>query len=55
MSKYDLKPAEDLFEIEAIRGHIWKNKRPLYEVKWAGYDESQNTWEPEDNLIEGYF
>ncbi|SJX63530.1 uncharacterized protein SRS1_14286 [Sporisorium reilianum f. sp. reilianum] len=50
----DSVQAEDEYEVEAIRTH-----RPLkgaeswnmeYRIKWKGYDEADNTWEPETNL-----
>ena len=28
-----------------------REKTYVYLVKWAGYDEDQNTWEPKQNLI----
>jgi hypothetical protein len=40
------------FEVEAIQGERYsrKKRRSFYFIKWLGYDKSQNTWEPEENL-----
>jgi len=40
---------EEEFEVEKILNHRSYNPRE-YLVKWKGYPESENTWEPEDNL-----
>ena len=37
--------------VESIAGHKIVKKEVLYEIKWQGYDESENTFEPEDNLL----
>lgn len=42
---------EGEWEVEAIRAH--RNRRgkpPLFRVKWIGYPEEKNTWEPEEHL-----
>eukprot|EP00727_Mastigamoeba_balamuthi_P009023 m51a1_g4743 hypothetical protein (1543) ;mRNA; f:377571-385415 len=39
----------EVFEVEAIRDHRVKHKRLEYLVKWKGYAEHSNTWEPEKN------
>jgi len=37
---------EQLYEVEAIRSHKGTAKKRLYQIKWKGYPESDNTWEP---------
>ena len=39
------------YEVEAIKGHEWRKKKLLYNVKWKGFPESDNTLEPEENLV----
>jgi hypothetical protein len=41
-----------LWEVEALQGKKIMNEIPYYFVKWAGYPESDNTWEPYSNLEE---
>jgi len=39
------------FEVERIVGYrLFRNKTPQYLVKWKGYANERNTWEPEENL-----
>ena len=38
------------YEVEAVVDHCDDNGQMFYLVKWAGYDEEENTWEPEENL-----
>lgn len=42
------KEEEERFEVERVIDYMWCKKRHerLYLVKWVGYDESENTWEP---------
>jgi hypothetical protein len=37
---------EDVYEVEKIL-----SKQTIYLVKWKGYSQDHNTWEPLDNLI----
>lgn len=43
---------EDEYIVEAIRDwrHNLREKRREYLIKWKGYAEAENTWEPEDHL-----
>jgi hypothetical protein len=41
---------ENEFEVEKILAHKTTRKDTEYLVKWLGYPDSENTWEPEDNL-----
>ena len=40
------------YEVEAILNHRKIGKTTEYLIKWVGYDDSENTWEPEKNVIE---
>jgi hypothetical protein len=41
---------EDVYEVEKIIEKRKKGRSIQYLVKWKGYDEDQNTWEPVKNL-----
>ena len=42
---------EDEYEVERIVGRRTFQGKIHYLIKWFGYPPSQNTWEPEENLI----
>ncbi|XP_050874246.1 uncharacterized protein LOC127076596 isoform X4 [Lathyrus oleraceus] len=42
---------DGFFEVEAIRRKRYRKGKLEYFVKWMGWEESANTWEPRDNLV----
>lgn len=44
---------EDEYVVEAIRGWRYNSvkRQKEFNIKWKGYSETDNTWEPEDNLL----
>ncbi len=38
------------YEVEAIRAHQHRRRKLQYLIKWKGYPESDNTWEPVNNV-----
>ena len=48
----DLVEGEAEWEVEAILAHQYfgRQKKLQYLVKWLGYPDSDNTWEPVENL-----
>jgi hypothetical protein len=42
--------SEDEYEVEEILDRQRISRKPHYLVKWKGYDTSENTWEPIENL-----
>lgn len=52
-SSSDLNEPEDrIFTAEYIAKKRLKNNRVEYYVKWKGYAEKYNTWEPESNILD---
>ncbi|KXN81827.1 Histone-lysine N-methyltransferase SUV39H1 [Leucoagaricus sp. SymC.cos] len=41
---------EEIYEVEAILNHKEYRRKTHYLIKWKGYLQSENTWEPEENL-----
>jgi transposase InsO family protein len=41
---------DNVFQVERIIAHRGNNHQKEFLVKWLGYDETENTWEPETNL-----
>ena len=52
MAKSDTQDSssEEEYEVECIRSKRIKQGKTEYHIKWKGYPESQNSWEPVDNL-----
>ncbi|KXN85390.1 Histone-lysine N-methyltransferase SUV39H1 [Leucoagaricus sp. SymC.cos] len=46
----ELDQNEDTYEVEAILNHKERRRTMYYLIKWKGYPQSENTWEPEENL-----
>lgn len=46
------EPDDRIFTAEYIAKKRLKNNRVEYLVKWKGYAEKYNTWEPESNILD---
>eukprot|EP00978_Attheya_sp_CCMP212_P047266 scaffold421287_cov61-Attheya_sp.AAC.2 len=43
---------ESFYEVAAVLGRRMRRGKPEYFIRWKGCDESQNTWEPAENLCD---
>ena len=43
---------EQEYEVEAILKHRQRGRKKEYLIKWVGYPDSENTWEPEEHLTD---
>jgi len=41
---------EEQYEVEVIQAHQQRNHKLQYLIKWKGYPESDNAWEPVKNV-----
>ncbi len=48
----EVKPKQTKWIVEKIVGKKKQGRTIYYRVKWQGYDSSQDTWEPRENLME---
>src|SRR6266851_5682638 len=46
----DMIEGEVEYKVEAIWAHCYQRRKLQYLIKWKGYPESDNTWEPADNV-----
>jgi hypothetical protein len=46
----DMIKGEEQYEVEAVQTHQHQNHKLQYLIKWKGYPESDNTWEPVENV-----
>ena len=57
--RYDEPPPEldtegaQIYEVEKILNHRWNGRKKRFEwrIKWKGYPDATNTWEPLENLV----
>lgn len=44
------KKVKEMYIVSSIKGHRGRGKKKEYFIKWKGYSEKDNTWEPLNNL-----
>lgn len=47
----DTNDSSEVFRCERILKSRFKNNRIEYLLKWQGYSERHNSWEPVDNIL----
>lgn len=41
-----------IYEVEKILRKSMKGRKAFYYIKWRGFPDAHNTWEPEENLVD---
>ena len=44
-------PVDDIYTVEKILNHRGPASKRQFLIKWQGFPTSENTWEPESNLL----
>ena len=42
----------DVFQAERILDHKKVRGKRFFLIKWSGWDQSHNTWEPQKNILD---
>lgn len=45
-------PTDDIYQVERIIKEKTKKGKSYFLIKWKNYDEKENTWEPEENILD---
>jgi hypothetical protein len=48
----DIFAEEDVYKVNHIVTHRYRDEQTEYLISWEGYDATYDTWEPEDNLLD---
>ena len=51
MSSENKESKDDVFEVEQLLAERTRSKGKEFLVRWAGYSEADDTWEPEANIL----
>lgn len=49
--KKEVKQTAEIYTVEKIVGKQTQKGKTKYLVKWDGYSNEENTWEPEENIL----
>lgn len=44
------KKSREIYEVESILNKRYFKGKALYLIKWKGFNSSENSWEPEENI-----
>ncbi|KAJ1917868.1 hypothetical protein H4219_002978 [Mycoemilia scoparia] len=52
LDKENILESDVSYEVESIESHIHVKGKVFYFIRWKGFSDSENTWEPEENTVD---